>query len=359
MSTIVTRSIFNTTVAERNWKTQITSIVIHVIIIAGAFLITFPVAQQLASPAREHVTLVAPYVPRPQLKIDPPHIDRHVKLTPPVMPTPVKQAVVAKIIPPKILPPPVVPVVHTPLPEPRIEAEAKPLPAPKPASKPEAFPELQVAKATPVPKQVIVGGFGDPRGVQNSDKPKVQPVLMARVGSFDAPTGVGQSGGGGHLDSGSIKQAGFGSMGNANMSNTASNAGKVQTGNFGESGAGTARTNGSAVRASGFGDTTAAAAPRHDSPAAVAAFTPVEILSKPRPAYSAEARGLHLEGQVSLEVVFQASGAVKVIRILKGLGHGLDEAAQQAALQVRFKPATRSGAPVDTNATINITFELT
>jgi TonB family protein len=85
----------------------------------------------------------------------------------------------------------------------------------------------------------------------------------------------------------------------------------------------------------------------------------VEILFKPHPSYSAEARNLHLEGQVSLEVVFQASGAVKVVRVIRGLGHGLDEAAQQAALQVRFKPATRSGAPVDTNATISITFELT
>jgi hypothetical protein len=37
----------------------------------------------------------------------------------------------------------------------------------------------------------------------------------------------------------------------------------------------------------------------------------------------------------------------------------LDEAAQQAAMQVRFKPASKSGAPVDTNATISITFELT
>jgi TonB family protein len=113
-----------------------------------------------------------------------------------------------------------------------------------------------------------------------------------------------------------------------------------------------------AVRSSGFGATVAAVPQRRDSPVVAPAFTPVEILYKPKPAYSTEARGLGLEGQVQLEVVFQASGAVRVIRVIKGLGHGLDEAAQQAASQVRFKPATRSGAPVDQNATISITFEL-
>jgi TonB family protein len=98
---------------------------------------------------------------------------------------------------------------------------------------------------------------------------------------------------------------------------------------------------------------------RKDVPVAVAPTTPLEILFKPRPSYSAEARGLRLEGEVSLEVVFQANGAVKVVRVIKGLGHGLDEAAAQAAVQVRFKPAMRSGAPIDTSATISITFELT
>jgi TonB family protein len=64
-----------------------------------------------------------------------------------------------------------------------------------------------------------------------------------------------------------------------------------------------------------------------------------------------------LEGQVSLDVVFQSNGSVRILRVAKGLGHGLDEAAEHAALQVRFRPATRDGVPVDSNATIHITFE--
>jgi TonB family protein len=245
-------------------------------------------------------------------------------------------------------------------PEPRIVAEAKPAPAPKPLVKTGSFQDLETAKAAPVPKQVVVGGFGDPRGVQASDTPKPQPVLMARVGGFDNPTGAGQAGGGGHLDSGAVKQSGFGNAGITTNGTNGTQKSQIKTGGFGDGlTAGTAHSGNGVVRSSGFGDTVAAVSPRKEAVAAVAAFTPVEILFKPRPSYSAEARGMRLEGQVSLEVVFQASGAVKVVRVIKGLGHGLDEAAQQAASQVRFKPATRGGAPVDTNATINITFELT
>jgi TonB family protein len=75
--------------------------------------------------------------------------------------------------------------------------------------------------------------------------------------------------------------------------------------------------------------------------------------------YTAEARALKIEGEVLLEVVFRASGTVEVERVVRGLGHQLDAAAQQAAMGIRFRPATRAGVPVDTKATVNITFELT
>jgi TonB family protein len=67
---------------------------------------------------------------------------------------------------------------------------------------------------------------------------------------------------------------------------------------------------------------------------------------------------MRLEGEVSLEVVFSASGTVQVLRIVQGLGHGLDQSAQQAAAQIRFRPGTRDGVAVDTRATIHIIFEL-
>ena len=63
-------------------------------------------------------------------------------------------------------------------------------------------------------------------------------------------------------------------------------------------------------------------------------------------------------GEVLLQVVFTASGDVKVLRVVQGLGHGLDEAAQNAARQIRFKPAQQDGQPVDSTAIVHIVFNL-
>jgi TonB family protein len=86
---------------------------------------------------------------------------------------------------------------------------------------------------------------------------------------------------------------------------------------------------------------------------------PVEVLSKPSPTYTARARELKLEGEVSLEVEFCASGTIRVLRVVKGLGHGLDEAAIKAAEGIRFKPAQIRGRAVDFRTTVHITFRLT
>ena len=45
-------------------------------------------------------------------------------------------------------------------------------------------------------------------------------------------------------------------------------------------------------------------------------------------------------------------------RVVRGLGYGLDEAAEAAARQIRFRPALQNGQPVDFPATARITFEL-
>ena len=85
---------------------------------------------------------------------------------------------------------------------------------------------------------------------------------------------------------------------------------------------------------------------------------PVEIAFKPTPEYTDEARSARIEGTVSLELEFTAAGDVRVLRVVRGLGHGLDEAAQRAALRMRFKPAQSAGRPVDSRATVHITFRL-
>jgi TonB family protein len=82
------------------------------------------------------------------------------------------------------------------------------------------------------------------------------------------------------------------------------------------------------------------------------------VLEKPLPVYTAEARQLKIEGDVTLQVCFTASGSVHVLKLIDGLGHGLDEQAWKAAEQIRFRPATRSGRPVDQVSVVHVTFQL-
>jgi TonB family protein len=86
--------------------------------------------------------------------------------------------------------------------------------------------------------------------------------------------------------------------------------------------------------------------------------TTLEILSKPPAQYTDEARHLKVQGDVIVRVTFLASGQVVVHNVLQGLGHGLDEEATRVAEQIRFRPATRDGRPVDWTTNIVITFQL-
>jgi TonB family protein len=86
--------------------------------------------------------------------------------------------------------------------------------------------------------------------------------------------------------------------------------------------------------------------------------TNLEVISKPPPQYTSEARQLKVQGDVVLRVTFLATGQVVVQGVVRGLGHGLDEEARRVAQQIRFRPATRDGRPVDLTTTITITFQL-
>jgi TonB family protein len=86
--------------------------------------------------------------------------------------------------------------------------------------------------------------------------------------------------------------------------------------------------------------------------------TNLEIVSKPVPDYTSEARQLKVQGDVVLRVTFTSSGRVVVQNVVHGLGHGLDEEARRVAQQIHFRPATRNGQPIDLTTTIVITFQL-
>lgn len=69
-------------------------------------------------------------------------------------------------------------------------------------------------------------------------------------------------------------------------------------------------------------------------------------VSMVRAAYTDSARRAHVEGRVRLELTVDEHGEVASVRVLQGLGFGLDEAAVAAAKRLRFTPATRCRRPV-------------
>jgi TonB family protein len=325
MASVFTQSIFQSSASDKSWRGYAGSIVAHGVLLLLALTITIPVIRPARKTANR-IVLLAPTLSPYKAKIKAPVPVIRPKPRP--IPTKLLVAVAPK---PDVLAasPAIKPTPPTP------PTEVKPeLPvSPKPTIQTGAFQQaVEVAKNTQ-PKPLAVGGFGDPYGATPAPnaKPEIAPT---KVGAFDAPNGAS-----GHSQIGEVKQGVFGSAGRAD-SNT--------------------HTGSNAVKTSGFDNSTIAQVRKKTTDqSGTQTFTPVEVLSKPRPAYTAEARNLRLEGHVSLEVVFLSTGSVRVVRVLHGLGHGLDEAAEQAAMRVRFKPAMRGGMPVDTNATIDITFELT
>jgi protein TonB len=85
---------------------------------------------------------------------------------------------------------------------------------------------------------------------------------------------------------------------------------------------------------------------------------PPTLQREVKPEYSEEARRRSVEGDVVLEIVVRRDGSVGDVRILRGLGHGLDERAVQAVKQWRFGPARRFGTPVDVLVEVAVEFKL-
>ena len=59
-----------------------------------------------------------------------------------------------------------------------------------------------------------------------------------------------------------------------------------------------------------------------------------------------------------LEIVVRADGSVGAVKLLQGLGAGLDQRAIDAVRQWRFNPAQRYGTPVDVIVEVAVEFKL-
>lgn len=85
---------------------------------------------------------------------------------------------------------------------------------------------------------------------------------------------------------------------------------------------------------------------------------PPRLLKEVRAQYSDQARRANLEGEVELEIVIRRDGTVGDVKILRGLGLGLNDQAVQAVRQWRFSPARLKGTPVDVIVEVSVEFRL-
>jgi TonB family protein len=320
------------------------SLILHLGAVIFAVLVPLLFPEVIALPQHHYdvISLVAPRREPPPMK--PPKV----KLPPPKL-------VVSKFDAPKLVvpkterapAPPVIRDAHFDLP--------KALPSPPHNAMPRLVPSVHTGVLTgssapatvkaPV-RQVQTGGFGDPNGLPPSEHSTGSGRLVAaRLGSFDLPPGpgYGNGSGGAHGIRGTVASTGFGN----------SIAGPGTGG--GQSGS---PHGGGVVRSAGFAQAQAPEAPRPHAVSVGPATQPVEIVYKPNPVYTEEARQLRIEGDVLLDVIFGANGQIHILRVVRGLGHGLDEAAIKSAQQIRFKPAMHQGQALDSEATLHVRFQL-
>src|SRR3989449_3103144 len=85
---------------------------------------------------------------------------------------------------------------------------------------------------------------------------------------------------------------------------------------------------------------------------------PPRLLREVRADYTEDARRRGLSGEVVLEIVVRRDGSVGDVKILQGLGGGLNDRAVQAVRQWRFSPAQRHGTPVDVIVEVAVEFKL-
>lgn len=282
-----------------------------------------------------------------------------------------------KVIPPKIIPPK--PVIKPPveakikLPDVKIEPpKVQPvnMPKPLPAIAP-APPKLVVAAAAPKPVAV---NLGQSASVVNHD---THPSAVA-LGHPDNPIAPSNRAATASVNLG---QRGLPGMPAANMGggppSAKVNLGSGQpNGSIGGSGAravqgvklggitgGTPGGTGNGVGTRPAQVLLGQAPPPPALQSAQVTRAPArqgpQVIYKPRPAYTAEATAMHLEGTVSVRIRVSSNGSVSVVGVTTGLGHGLDESAMRAVQGTRFKPAIdASGSPVDWEGVVNISFQM-
>jgi len=193
-------------------------------------------------------------------------------------------------------------------PEPKVERPITPLVRPTPVPRP-AEPPPPVAKPEPMPQVVapVVASAADPRD---------------RAGALESASDANSQGSGSGGGAGTGQGTGIGE----------GDGSGIGPGSGGGTGGGPYRP-GSGI-------------------------TPPGLLREVKPVYTDDARRRGVEGDVVLEIVVRRDGSVGSVKVLQGLGAGLDQRAVDAVRQWRFSPARRYGTPVDVVVEVAVEFKL-
>jgi TonB family protein len=320
----------------------VTSMCVNGTILAIVLIIGMTARHVLVSHQYEMTELVVPHNAPPPIKVKMPDLP---KIPPP--PTPPKITLdVQKIQMPKPKVEPKAVQMETKLAMPVVK-EAKPavILAPQPkaaltAAMPAQTPQVHPSTA-PVHLGQTFGAMPNPNAYKPATIAAIGNPYGGNQGPAVAPHGV------------------VGSAGIGNGTRMGSNSGVVgKVASAGIPGAtGTGNASYGHVASAGI-PTQVVQAPMPTKAQVEPAATNLEVLSKPPVQYTSEARQLRVQGDVVLRVTFLATGQVVVEGVIHGLGHGLDEEARKVAQQIRFRPATRAGRPVDLTTNIVITFQL-
>jgi TonB family protein len=325
-----------------------TSVVVNLAII-GLILLFGTLAKKTLD-EQKRVTMLTMPVIKPIEPLPPP------KVIPRPLPVPI-----VKVDPPKIKLPEIKPIE---VPKPAEVKMTQPLPVVKPAPplKVVAPPApVAVSLARPVaasvvnnsqhPTAVALGSPNNP--IAPSNQPAVSQVNLGQRGMPGMPSS--NTGGG---PASRTVNLGSGSPGGQTLAgNGARPVQGVKLGVAG--GTGPMNSTGRTAGQVNLGQVQQVALPKPSAPATpgVAQNTP-KVLWKPKPAYTAEATALHINGVVQVRIRVSATGSVTVLAVTRPLGHGLDQSAERAAESMRFQPAVdASGHPVDWEGNVTVTFQ--
>jgi TonB family protein len=318
---------------ERNPASVVTSFVVNGVILALLIVFGTVAHHEIQLRKMESTEIYFPKTLPPPIKIK-------VRVPPP----PKVEPKLAKLESPRIVKPRVEP-----------KPEFKPLPIVKEAIALPAAPAKPKVVLAPQPKLALAAA----PALTPQTRPSVQPVHLGDMNGVkpnpDAsrPATIAALGNpyGGQQGPSAAPRGVVGSTGFGNGTRSGSSIGGSGGNGGGYGGQGRVAAVGLPGAGSANSGSSVASAP------AELKTTPPVLLSHAQPEYTSEARQLKIEGDVVLRVTITAGGQMLVHSVIRGLGHGLDDAAMRSAASYKFKPATRDGQPVDYTTNIIIKFQ--